>query len=327
MNRAVSPPPAYQRVLPVTSITISYLGVQARSASDLASTVAKLSAALREASGPAVVERARFVDGAAYQNEVFIAYWLTKGDFDRWFAGLQDWWDAADRECGPDGIWREVVTVPTARFENIFSSPTFSVGTGRLASNSTGPIETHGYWGSMRDRLAASAQDSLSGSGSLLETSSDRAATHGYRVVVRAPSNLALIRSGQDTSRCSAEDGAEYDRLILPVLGEGLDFLRDNPGETGCVSSRFLQELDADGQPTSRSFGHAIFLSLADLERWSESHPTHLAIYHRFSAFAKRRGPALKLDLWHEVAVPEANDAFFEYVNCHASTGLLRLVS
>ena len=327
MDRAASPPPAYHRSLPVPSITISYFGVQARSALDMRLAIAKLSAALQEENGPAVVERARFIDGAAYESTLFIAYWLSRDDLDRWFARLQPWWDAADRESGPAGIWREVVTVPTARFENIFSSPTFSVGTGRLASSAVGPIETHGYWGSMRDRLAASVGDPLSGSEQVLEMPLDGGATQGRRVVVTAPPNLALIRSGQDSSRCPGEERDEYDRMILPVLGKGMDFLRDNPGETGCVSCRFLQELDADGQPTARSFGQAMFLSLADLERWSETHPTHLAIFHRFSAFAKRRGPDLKLDLWHEVAVPEAEHTLFEYVNCHASTGLLTLTS
>ncbi len=325
MNGPVAPPPAYRRPLPQASITISYLGVQAEDAVNLALPLAVLADALRKENGPAVVERARFTDGAGYENQIFIAYWLRRDDFDRWFSRLQPWWEAAEREAGAVGMWREVVSVPTARFENIFSSPVFAVGSGRLAPAAEGPIEAHGYWGSMRDRLAASADDPLSGSEQVIEMPRDGGATRGRRVAVSLPPNLALIRSGQDTSRCLGEERAEYEQLILPVLGKGMDFLRDHPGETGCVSSRFLQELDADGQPTARSFGHAMFLSLADLERWSETHPTHLAIFHRFSAFARRRGPDLKLDLWHEVAVPEAGHGLFEYVNCHAATGLLRL--
>lgn len=325
MNGSIPPPPAYQRPLPQASITISYLGVQAEDAANLAPPLAVLAGALREENGPAVVERARFTDGAGYENEVFITYWLSRNDFDQWFSRLQQWWEAAEHEVGAVGMWREVVSVPSARFENIFSSPVFAVGAGRLAPAAEGPIEAHGYWGSMRDRLAASANDPLSGSEQVLEPPRDGGATRGRRVAVIPPPNLALIRSGQDTSQCPEEERAEYERLILPVLGKGMDFLRDHPGEAGCVSSRFLQELDADGRPTARSFGHAMFLSLADLERWSETHPTHLVIFHRFSAFARRRGPDLKLDLWHEVAVPEAEHALFEYVNCHAATGLLRL--
>ena len=70
-----------------------------------------------------------------------------------------------------------------------------------------------------------------------------------------------------------------------------MNFLRDNPEGTGCCSCRFMEEVEDDGQKSARSFGFAWFLTLGHLERWAKSHPTHLAIYNRFSAFAKKRGP------------------------------------
>ncbi len=327
MDRAIKPPPAYQRPLPSPSIVISTFGVQSREPSRLGPVLALLSERFRSGDGPAVVERARFIDGAGWENEVFIAYWLQHDDFDHWFSGLRPWWDALDRETADVGVWREIVHVPTSRFENIFSSPDFSVGTGRLVPGSVGPIQANGYWGSMRQRLAIAATDPLRGSGHIPGAATQPEATRGRRVTVQAPRNLAIIRSGQDTSRCAPDERAEYEAAILPVLGAGMDYLRDHPDKSGCVCSRFLQELDPTGHPTARSFGYAMFLSLGDLERWSAEHPTHLAIYHRFSAFAKRRGPGLKLDLWHEVAVVEPEHAPFEYVNCHSATGLLRLTS
>lgn len=321
------PPPAYQRPIPSPSVTISYLGVQSREMDQRAPSLARLSEALQQDSGPAVAERARFVDGAGLENEVFVAYWFERRDFDGWFSSLQEWWTAPGRHVGEVGIWREVISVPTSRFENIFSSPTFSVGTGRLVPSAVGPIDTHGFWGSMRQRLAAAAADPLQRSRPMPHASSDLDATRGRRVTVEVPRNLAIIRSGQDTSNSSPIERAEYENRILPVLGAGMEYLMNHPVETGCVSSRFLEELDPSGRPTAGSFGLAMFLSLGDLENWASSHPTHLAIYHRFSEFAKQRGADLKLDLWHEVAVIEPEQALFEYVNCHSATGLLRLVS
>jgi aldoxime dehydratase len=35
-------------------------------------------------------------------------------------------------------------------------------------------------------------------------------------------------------------------------------------------------------------------------------------------------GPAAKLKLYHEVTVARADEQFFEYLNCHDRTGLLR---
>jgi aldoxime dehydratase len=37
-------------------------------------------------------------------------------------------------------------------------------------------------------------------------------------------------------------------------------------------------------------------------------------------------GPAAKLRLYHEVAVARANEALFEYCDCHPQTGMLNAV-
>ena len=327
MIEHVTPPPAYQRRLPSRSVTIAYIGLQAETAVDLAEPLGLLSQTLHGDDSPPVAEWARFTDGAAFENKVLIAYWPDRADFDRWSSNMPCRLLAFAQDGGAIGLWMEVVTVPTDRYENIFSTPTFAVGSGRLMPTDGVPTDMHGYWGSMRERLAVSERDALVGAEADLMPPADLMRTRGRRISVQAPPNLALIRSGQDTSRCAVDERDEYDRLILPALREGMSFLGTHASETGCVSSRFMQEVDGGGRLTGRSFGHALFLSLADLERWSETHPTHLAIYNRFSAFARRRGPDLKLDLWHEVVVLEPEQARFEYANCHAGTGLLRLAT
>jgi aldoxime dehydratase len=64
--------------------------------------------------------------------------------------------------------------------------------------------------------------------------------------------------------------------------------------------------------------------SLAALERWSESHPTHVAIFGAAMKYLSALGPNARLKLYHEVTVASAAQQSFEYLNCHDATGMLR---
>jgi aldoxime dehydratase len=64
--------------------------------------------------------------------------------------------------------------------------------------------------------------------------------------------------------------------------------------------------------------------SLGDLERWAESHTTHVAIFKAAMKYLGAMGSAAKLRLYHEVTVAAASEQHFEYYNCHPSTGMLR---
>ncbi|MBA2935750.1 phenylacetaldoxime dehydratase family protein [Sphingomonas sp. CGMCC 1.13654] len=321
-----APPPAWSATFAEKAeITVALYGAQARSPSDLGAWRMWIGAAVEQANGPDVCERARFVDAAGWMNEVLILYWRDPLEHRAWLssAAIVSWWGHDDRVLGPVGIWREIVVVPSARFETILSEPAIRIGSGRIAPQVEGPIKTHGYWGSMRDRLPVSRHDALEsdwGEALAVRASGDGS---GRRISVRAPANLALIRSGQDASLCSVEEFSEYQRSIRPVLERGMDYLRDHPLESGCCACRFMTEVEKDGEPSERSFGFAWFLTLGDLERWSKSHPTHLAIYNVFSRYAQAQGADLQLRLWHEVAVIPAGGATFDYVNCHDRTGLL----
>ncbi len=328
-STAIKPPPAWSATFSraESTLVIATYSAQAMDAADLEPFLSWVEEAIERDSGPDVSERARFTDAAGYVNEVRVAYWRDPQSFADWAASgiVSDWWEHPDRTSGPAGIWREVVAVPSNRFETIFSSPAITIGSRRIADDIEGPIEAHGYWGSMRDRLPVSRHDALlSAFGEELLPPEGSRGT-GRRIIVGAPANLTLIRSGQDTAQCPSDELAEYQDVIRPVLEKGMNFLRDNPEQTGCCSCRFMEEVEDSGETSARSFGFAWFLTLGHLERWAKSHPTHLAIYNRFSAFAKKRGPSLKLSLWHEVSVVPDGASTFEYVNCHDRTGLLGL--
>ncbi len=109
-----------------------------------------------------------------------------------------------------------------------------------------------------------------------------------------------------------------------PILRAGMDFLRDEGVAIGCFANRYMTIVDRDGKPTEKSYGMSWWKSLAALERWSESHPTHVRIFGAAMQYLSKLGPAAKLRLYHEVTVAKAADQFFEYRNCHGKTGMLR---
>ena len=108
---------------------------------------------------------------------------------------------------------------------------------------------------------------------------------------------------------------------ILPPLQDGMDFLRDNGQPLGCYSNRFVRNIDLDGNFLDVSYNIGHWRSIEKLERWAESHPTHLRI---FVTFFRVAAGLKKLRLYHEVSVSDAKSQVFEYINCHPQTGMLR---
>jgi aldoxime dehydratase len=84
--------------------------------------------------------------------------------------------------------------------------------------------------------------------------------------------------------------------------------------------------LDGGGRALEKSYGMSWWKSLAALERWAESHPTHVAIFGAAMKYLMKLGPAAKLRLYHEVTVARAEEQFFEYFQCHDRTGMLKSV-
>jgi aldoxime dehydratase len=277
-----------------------------------------------DADAPVNLERSSYVDRAGCRTLISAAYWIDPASYEKWKgqSGFDGWWNDAARMSDGHGHFREILTLPTNRFETIFSSGTL-VGVAKTGAPLVGPIREHNYWGSMRDRIQLSADDDLvSAYGDLLPRLGTNE-TLGHRLRVRVPENLAVIRSGQDCTDCAGAELETYDNSVRPALLEGMNFLRDHPDETGCCDLRFAQEINRGGTPTKKTFGLGYFLTLGHLEKWAATHPTHLAIFSRFVSMVREYGEDLKLKLWHEVAVLPAAGQVFEYINCHPGTGLL----
>jgi Haem-containing dehydratase len=257
---------------------------------------------------PAVVDLAYEIDPAGHRNDVVIAYWATPAEELAWRErdDVGRLWSAP--LDGAIGLWRELLRIPADRFETLHS--TDRGGQGVSGFTAIEPTRVHEYNGAARDRIAASRHDPL-----------DRA-PRAQDAGAPAPDNVCFIRTAQDWSRCAGPERAIYLEHVAPALERGTRFLQDHPAETGCLSGRFVREVDADGAPLDRSCFLAFFASLGDLERWTWSHETHAAIFGSFMDLVVERGGVIDLALWHEVCVLDGDSVEIEYRNCHSGTGL-----
>jgi aldoxime dehydratase len=143
-------------------------------------------------------------------------------------------------------------------------------------------------------------------------------------VTVRPHGNLCLIRSGQQWTETDGDERRMYLEEVEPALCAGMDFLRDDGLTVGCYANRYLRVTTDDGTVTDKSFGMSWWRTLEDLETWSESHPTHVAIFRAALKYLSTMGADARLRLYHEVTVTEAEQQRFRYLGCHDRTGMLR---
>lgn len=322
----VPPVPAFvARFAPdVTRVAMAYLGVQFRGDGVATARAAlnRLRAACSAADGPQHHDVAYYVDEAGCETLLLIAYWRDGETLRRWWssAELASWWTAPERESEGVGYFCEFFTPRAAHFETLFSSPDRFEGIGMLAASRSGEIAEHAYWGGARDRLPLSQTDGLEPRG----TAARATAGSEKRIIVTPPHNLALIRSGQDWTDAAGKERELYLGDVEPALRDGMTYLRDAGRDIGCIANRYMHHVDADGRPIEKSFGLSFWRSLAHLEVWAGSHPTHVAIFGSFMRMVRVGGADLKLRLYHEVSVLAEDEQYYEYVNCHPQTGMLR---
>jgi aldoxime dehydratase len=304
----------------VSRVVMAYFGVQYRGDPPEAATrsLAEIAARFSRPDGPLHWDRACYVDQAGFSNVVSVAYWDDVGRFDAWFAPARDAWTGQ----GGDGIGHfiEVLRPNVERYETLFSSPDRAEGVAVIADGMSGEVQEHAYWGGMRDRIPLSQTSEMAPGGkpSLVRD--------GARLRVIADDNLCLIRSGQDWSDTEAAERKMYLDDVEPVLREGMDFLRDEGRSIGCYANRYMRVVGEGGVSTEKSYGQSWWQSLASLERWAESHPSHVRIFGAAMKYLSTLGPSAKLRLYHEVTVAARDEQFFEYTGCHPKTGMLAAV-
>jgi aldoxime dehydratase len=301
----------------VRQVVMAYLGVQHR-ATPPGAGLAWLDEALAGPDGPGHHDRSlpmpMFAADGVPADVVTAAYWDDPSVFDRWFQRHREpWLTGGDGE----GRWIEVIRPRVEEYETIFGARSRPEGIAVLAEGFSDTVREHGYWGGMRDRIPASQTDPLHDPGPL------DAERDGTRVRIRPRGSVCLIRSGQDWTDTGPDERRTYLDVIEPNLRAGMEFLRDDGLEIGCLHNRYLAVVDDAGNPTDATYGLSWWRSLADLERWAESHPTHLAIFGAFGRMVSDQGGRTRLRLYHEVSVAGPDAQWFEYEGCHDGTGLL----
>ena len=305
-------------------VVMGYLGVQFRGEDQRPAALRAMRdivAGFDLPDGPAHHDLTHHIDNQGYENLIVVGYWKDVSSQHRWSTSppVSSWWESEDRLSDGLGFFREIVAPRAEQFETLYAFQDDLPGVGAVMDGVSGEINEHGYWGSMRERFPISQTDWMQASGELRVVAGDPAV--GGRVVVRGHDNIALIRSGQDWADAEADERSLYLDEILPTLQSGMDFLRDNGPAVGCYSNRFVRNIDIDGNFLDLSYNIGHWASLDQLERWSESHPTHLRIFTTFFRVAEGLS---KLRLYHEVSVFDATDQLYEYINCHPGTGMLR---
>jgi hypothetical protein len=286
-----------------------------------------------EAIAPSFTETAAVTDNRGFYNEAIIAYWPSIKAYADWTvaSGFQQWWDSLDAKGQQHGWFREVFLPTIDRVETVYTTTDNTEGFGHLRESSSGMVQEHAYWGSMRERLPISQVDELVGEDATLsfDALENGSSFQRRRVRITGKNNLCMIRSGQNWSMTQSEERKLYLDTLHPVMIQGMDFLRDHGDQVGCFSCRFMEIINpATGKADlDRTFGLAYFDDIASLERWSKEHQTHLKIFGGFFQFAKKLDNNVTLQLFHEVMVLKPEQQLFEYVGCHAGTGMLTSLS
>ncbi|WP_163271211.1 phenylacetaldoxime dehydratase family protein [Chelativorans alearense] len=304
----------------VKSVVMAYFGLQFRPENAAASVapLAAIAEAFAAENGPGHWDRARCDDAEGFINVLSIAYWDDPARFEPWFAARGANWTGEEPAGERLGFFTEILKPAVERYETLFSASDRAEGVAVVADGMSGTIREHAYWGGMRDRIPLSQTDAMDSAGG------PRIFAEGGRLRVIPHENICLIRSGQDWTDMEPEERRMYLEEVEPVLRAGMDFLSDEGLSCGCFANRYMQVIDAEGRLVEKSFGMSWWKSLAALERWAESHPSHVAIFGAAMQYLSKLGPAAKLRLYHEVTVATADQQFFEYRNCHPKTGLLR---
>lgn len=309
----------------VREVAMAFIGVQYRGEKPAAvdGALVRIMESLMGMGAAGHWDRAEYVDEAGYVNLVTAAYWQSREAFESWLESspYRQWWDDEARCHDGIGYFQEIFVPRAEEFETIFSHR-HPEGVSHLAECMSEEVLEHGYWGSSRDRIALSQVDDLEPSGSLLPDFGS--ATMAGRVKIVPQQNLCVIRSGQDWTETGPTERDLYLDDVLPPLSEGMDFLRDEGSKIGCYSNRFMTLVNQNGKKIDKSYSLSMWRGLAELERWAESHPTHLAIFVAAIRHYSRLRDGAMLRVYHEVSIVRSQDQHIEYINCHPKTGLLK---
>ncbi|KAJ4002555.1 hypothetical protein NW752_012476 [Fusarium irregulare] len=269
---------------------------------------------------PLHVERAEYVDLDGYQNHILMPYW-TDADHMNKFLGRHDFevWRRAPR-TGSVGWWMESLWGDTDFTDMSFANKSLC-GVARHTEHQE--MQYHGYMRSMRDRVPGYLARDADGIPSKLVRRQHVKSKGRHLIIQDLPHNLCYIRAAFGYKHAPQEQQEAFHELMMLVLADATRYLTDNPVDSGCFSMRRVKEVHAGFDNETQDEVLGWFLTLQDLERWTEHHPSHLKILRESAAFHKRLNYQAVINQGHEVFVTPQGQVHCEYVNCHPNTGFL----
>lgn len=324
----------------VETVFTAYVGLQSRGLETSADVtqlqkqgVDHVQSWIESTNGPSAHEFFHVIDGNDSKNTVtWACYWTDKEKFEQSMSLLSLrslYLNLAAAGQKDIGLWLERFKTPFTRLETNYSGLDYLPGLGRLPDTSTTEHELTGYWGAARDRIPNSADDLFAPERKRIITPDQSPRGLGQRIYGSNKHNTVHIRSGQLWENCDPQEADAYEEKLEPTLVKGLEYLWQNPVETGTLAIRYLRNADEGTMPSTatrwrrETCGAGFFTSLESLESWAKSHPSHLAIWRGALSHFKAFGENRKLRTWHEVSVLQAGDAEFEYINCEPGTGVM----
>ncbi|SMR42162.1 unnamed protein product [Zymoseptoria tritici ST99CH_1E4] len=306
-----------------------YVGIQSRGNGSAAQSKAEsiVQALLDESKAPAI-DTFRVTNGFDVKgSRVWVAYWTNEEDFKSALKllDLARIWESLGDGKHDVGLWREDFAAPKERLETNYARLDHKPGLAKLPDTEQPSHNLTAYWGAGRDRIPASAHDRFE-TPKEIPLPSNVPTGFGQRLTGSNYENMCHIRSGQWWELCEEAERESYENDLEPKLMGGMNYLWENPEETGTIGLRFLQNLNDNGEPIKETCGAGFHKNWADLEKWSSRHPSHLAIFNGMMAHAKKFGDGRKLMTWHEVWIFKEGEARFDYVNCDPTTGVIRFV-
>jgi hypothetical protein len=229
------PVPRYSAVLPQQDkVAVLFMGIQSTDAAALREVAFDALQAVGDAA-PVYADFATFTDPQGYLNRVAALYWLKAADFTAWSKRPDvAEWRARVAKLSSVGLWWEPVAVDAGYMETIAFKEFLRGFSGCPVGFAS--TEGSGYWGAARDRIPASAHDLFEAADVAAEPEAG-AAKIPYRKI-QPPNNMTVIRSGVSWEHCEGEQLRDYEQRIRPALDAGMEYLRQNPRDTGCFALR-----------------------------------------------------------------------------------------
>ncbi|KAK5173913.1 uncharacterized protein LTR77_002594 [Saxophila tyrrhenica] len=242
----------------ITDTYTFYIGVQSHSKNTNAASRAERSIQQwldHPNDRPTAVDTFRVTNGFdIIDSKVWVAYWT---DAERFSSKIQSLnlkqiWDDLGDEKSSTGLWTEHFVTPIDRLETNYASLLHQPGISQVPGSEFPEHNLTAYWGAGRDRLPASATDLFQPPD---ETTGPREVPKGIGEHLTGTNydNMCHIRSGQWWEQCDDVEREAYEGEdgLQRKLMNGMQYLWDNPAETGTIGLRLLQNLDDKGKPGS----------------------------------------------------------------------------